>query len=515
MTGNINPYQWMDDHPLATVILAVAFFAWGFMRRKRTAKTVSRAAQRRSVLDTPLFYWTRSDPFTIRDLLNGGALILGRAGSGKTSSSGRMLMQAIVSNRQSAGLLLAAKPEDADDIKAVFRKARRLDDLIIFDAQGAYRTNFFSCLKTPRDIVTFITTMGEVLQRGEGKGGGDNAQFWQQQQERMLYNAVAALQTAGEPITSANLHAFIMSAATSPEQLQNPGFFQGYHSKILERADKAKKTPIEEHDHKLCFDYWIKEYPGMDSKLRSNILAGVQGTLHVLNTGIVREMVSSDHPNCSPQDVVNGKWWLVNFSPANWGDAGRVISAGSKQVVEQAILDRTATEQSPFCVIWADESHSVVTNNDSYFIAQCRSHKGCLVYLTQSVSSFYAAMKGEAGKHQADALLANYAHTIVHASDSVTAKWAVAKLGRQKEILFSGGNHPGHNNTVWDQVFGQGHASSNYSEHYEQVLQDQEFMVGRTGGPANGFKCDAVVIKSGEPFSSGNSYLRTTFSQRS
>jgi hypothetical protein len=47
-------------------------------------------------LDKALFQWPGSDVFRVRDLLNGGVLILGRAGSGKTSSSGRTLLQAIV-----------------------------------------------------------------------------------------------------------------------------------------------------------------------------------------------------------------------------------------------------------------------------------------------------------------------------------------------------------------------------------------------------------------------------------
>ena len=52
-------------------------------------------------------------------------------------------------------------------------------------------------------------------------------------------------------------------------------------------------------------------------------------------------------------------------------------------------------------------------------------------------------MKGEKGRHQADALLANFSHVIVHASDPVTAKWASSKLGRRKEILYSGSSSPG------------------------------------------------------------------------
>ena len=124
-------------------------------------------------------------------------------------------------------------------------------------------------------------------------------------------------------------------------------------------------------------------------------------------------------------------------------------------------------------------------------------------------------MKGEAGRHQADALLANFSHVIIHASDPVTAKWASSKLGRKKEILYAGSTSPQPDAMIWDQMTGNSHTSSSFSEHYEQVIQDQEFMVGRTGGPATGYIADAIVLKSGEPFASGCNYMRRPFSQRS
>lgn len=465
-------------------------------------------------LDEALLRWTEYDPFRVRDLLNGGCLILGRAGSGKTSSSGRTLMQAIVDNPNSGGLILAAKPEDVADIRSIFRKAGRLNDLIVFEVDGDRRCNFFGCLKRPRDVVQFVTTMSEVMKRGDSKGGGDNSRFYDTQEERTVYNGVTALQAAKEPLTAPNLHRFIMTAARVPEELDTPQWQAKYHSQILDRGYKARKTAIEEHDFQLCLDLWLREWPGMmDHRTRGNILAGVQGTLHTMNTGIVREMASGV-TNCSPDDVLAGKWVVVNFPPSRWGATGLLLSTGWKQLVELAILERQASNSSPFCVIWADEAHQFVTNYDSSFIAQCRSHKGCLVYLTQSVSSFYAAMKGEAGKHQADALIANFATVIAHACDPVSAQWLVSKLGRRKEILYSGSSAPPPDATVWDQLFGHSHASCSFSEHYEQVLQDQEFMVGRTGGPANGFLADAIIVKSGEPFSDGRNYLYAVFSQR-
>ena len=55
---------------------------------------IFRKRRPRDVLETVLINWTRSDPFTVRDLLNGGVAIFGRSGSGKTSSSPEKIIEA-------------------------------------------------------------------------------------------------------------------------------------------------------------------------------------------------------------------------------------------------------------------------------------------------------------------------------------------------------------------------------------------------------------------------------------
>ena len=94
---------------------------------------------------------------------------------------------------------------------------------------------------------------------------------------------------------------------------------------------------------------------------------------------LVREMVSGE-TNCSPDDILDGKWVFLNFPPSSWGEVGAFICSGWKYLTELAVLQRKATDNSPFVSIWCDEAHQFVTNFDSSFIAQCRSHKGCLVY---------------------------------------------------------------------------------------------------------------------------------------
>jgi hypothetical protein len=206
---------------------------------------------------------------------------------------------------------------------------------------------------------------------------------------------------------------------------------------------------------------------------------------------------------------------LCNFPPSEWGEVGLYISASLKYVTQKAILRRKASESTPFVTIWCDEYAQFCNRFDAEYICQSRSHRGCLVTLLQSVSSIYAAMPGDSGRHFADALLANFSHVIIYASDPVTAKWAAGKLGRELQMTFGGGHSPRPDEDVFDELRGRGTGfSTNFSQHYEQVLQDQEFMVGRTGGPQNGFVADAIVIKSGELFSSGQSYERVAFSQK-
>ena len=271
---------------------------------------------------------------------------------------------------------------------------------------------------------------------------------------------------------------------------------------------------MEAADFELCLDFWLSEWAVlMDTKTRGNILAGVQGTLFTMNTGIVKEMVCGE-TNCSPTDILGGKWLVCNFAPSSFGQAGLLISTGWKQLVELAILERKATDDSPFVTIWCDEAHQFVTSFDSPFIAQCRSHKGCLVYLTQSVSSFYAAMKGDCGRHQADALLANFSHVIAHSCDPVSAKWLSSKLGQRKEMLYGGSSSPMGDGGVADALWGRSQCTGSFSENYHPFVQEREFMVGRTGGPSNRFIADAIVIKSGESFSNGMNYLRVAFSQK-
>jgi hypothetical protein len=470
-------------------------------------------------LDRQLLQWSPHDPFTVRNLLDGGVCIMGRVGSGKTSSSGRLLGEAIVGMANSSGLICVPKSEDVAMWRQTFAKAGRPNDLLEFDADGSpLRLNFLQEAQRhgghTREITRCIMTIGETLRSNDQRGNGEDSAFWAREQERMIYNAVEVLKAAGRSVSALDLQAFITSAAFSPTQLSEPAWQSGFHCRAMEAAYMAAKSPMEAHDFELAVDYWLGEIPNMADRTRSSIMTSVLGLLHVFNTGIVRELVSTT-TNVSPDDMLERrKWVLVNVPPARFGDLGTFINAGWKYLTQRRVLRREAVSGDPIHVCWCDEANQFVNQFDGCYSLQARSHLGCLVFLTQSLHSMYSAHNGEGGRHQVDSLLSNFGQRIFHVcGDIQTAEWASALAGKRLETFMGGSMQPARD--VYDELMGHQHFSGSFSTHYEPALQASVFMQGlRTGGVRNGYLADAILIKSGEPFSSGENFLRVTLSQR-
>ena len=269
---------------------------------------------------------------------------------------------------------------------------------------------------------------------------------------------------------------------------------------------------IEAHDLELLADFWLHEYPAMDERPRSSILAGVQNTLHTFNTGIARELVSTT-TSCSPATMERGKWILVDMPLDQYGASGKFVMTGWKFLTQKHILRRKpGLEDSPI-VIWCDEAQEVLNSHDASFLAKCRSHFGCMVYLTQSIHSYYGAMGSHQAEHQANALLTNFLHKVFHVvGDAQTAQWASSLLGERREIMGGGSLSPAPE--PFDILMGRARFSGSFSEQYRPVLQNNAFMRGmRTGGARHHMIVDGIVIRSGEPFSTGENWLWVSFGQ--
>lgn len=483
----------------------------------RVRRLFPRTRNLRSALQNPGLRLSDRDFISLFDV-NGGFNILGITGSGKTSGSGMTLANAYASliggASRSGGLVLCAKPGDAAMWKGILAKAGRSDDLVIFEPSNCWRFNILDYeLRNgghTHNIVQLIFTIGETL-RASNSGRSNQEYFWRQQQELELSNAVVVVRLATGEVSAPLLQRFISEAATNPEQIRSEAFRSSFHSQCLEAAFAAKKTSLEQRDFDGAADYWLRRWPQMADRTRSSIDAGVMGLLHLLNTGILYELLSTK-TNISPDDLFAGKWIVVDMSPSQYGDLGSFVCAAWKYLAQRSVLRRDAKASDGLVCIWCDEAHLFVNSFDPTYLAQCRSHLGCMVYLSQSLPGYYTSFKGDVAEHEAQSLLANFSYTILHTVDPETAEWAAKKLGRRREALFGGSMTPSSDH--FEELFGQQRMTGSFSEHYEYVLQPNTFMYGlRTGGARNGGLVDGYVIRSGEPFSTGENYLRTTFKQ--
>lgn len=479
--------------------LGQILFGTGFRRRRKS----------RDPLDDVLFHWPDGTPFTVRDM-HRSVEVKGITGSGKTSGSGKFLTEQIVKHPRSTCVIIAQKPEDSAFYQDIFQRHKK--PLVVIEEGSKWRCNFLDTeMKAGADtraLVEFLTTLGEALDGGKGNSR-ENEQFWRKFEERIIFGAVEGVHQGTGSVTAPNLQKFISTAAYKPEQGIDPKWLEKFHHKTMQAASNKKKTEIQTFDFEVLIDLWANEFPNMDDKPRSSGLAGVMNTLSTFNTGLVRLMCSTE-TNITPAAIDEGVSILLNFPFSRYGPTGRFIAGGFRYMCQKHILRRQWKPGDFWNVMTCDEFQESVTEFDAKYLAQCRSHGGCLLTLTQTINSEYSAMPN---KHKADALLSNYGLHIYHTCDADTAKFASNLLGQHREVFVN--YSPKQDVSMGEELFGAGGGSGSISESYQAVLQPRAFMTGlRSGGPGNDYCVDSIVIRPGEVFRDGNNWQFVSFPQR-
>lgn len=494
---------------VANLMLATLVVIQGFQNH-------GRAVNPPDDLDTPLLCFDRDNALTVRGLLS-NLLVVGRTGSGKTSGSGQALLRGILRHPRSGGIVLANKPEDRRDFARLAAEMGRDGDVLWFSPQGSLRFNVLDHVYrvsggNTREVVNGLSTIGESLRNGGGRRGED-AEMWRNLSEEHLYHAVQAVKLACHGVTAVDLQRFLNGAARSPDELRSETWRQGFHNQVLQAAMAATKSPEDATDYEECVQYFLGHWPGLADRTRSSIEIGVESLLFVLNTGLARSLISTT-TNFDIGDVAHGKWLFVDTSPSALGDAGLLIGASLKYIVQKDILRRDARAGDGFVTVWLDEYAQWATSFDArQFLPMCRSHRGALVALTQSVHGLRAALGGT-GEHESSLLLANFHHRLFHALGSTEdAEFASDLVGQRHRMLLGGSMGPAQ--SLGEELFG-GHSrlTSNFSTQLEAVIQPRAFLNGlRCGGPENSFLTDVIIVRTGEPFANGENFLRATFRQ--
>lgn len=522
-------------------------------------------AMRKDALDAPLLQITADDVFTVRDALQGVA-VFGGIGSGKSSGSGKALALAYL-RAGMGGLVLVAKPEEVEQWREYCALTGRTNSLMVFDGKHQ-RFNFLAYelarlgdggINAVIECLMRIIEIAAVAGASPGKAG---EAFWEDTKRQVFRNSIPVIHAAFNTVTIDMILRFLRSAPRTPDEMTDPewqrsAFFCECFLKAAGRIDDATGEQV--------VSYWKHDFAQLDAKTRGNIVISLTTTLDRFNHGWLKTAFCSD-TNCVPDLCFNAAVIVLAMPALTHNEDGIIAQQLFKYLWQRAMLARNALparyRQRPV-FLYADEAQYFVNSYDAEFLSTCRGSRVAVVFLSQSLPTYYAKIGSDNAHDRAHHLLGNFATRIWHNNACAeTNEWAAKTIGRgvQTRANFSagegtssnrgmnmgegtnwgsnrgsGGNSSygkgGHSGgSSWNSGSSQGgsdnwgrnrghgtssNVSQGWSEQVDYLVEPGEFSrLLRTGGPANGNRVSAIWYQAGRSFRrSGNNMLLAEFAQ--
>lgn len=393
--------------------------------------------------ETPLiqFSSSRKDVWRLKDATE-GLFICGRTGSGKTSGSGATVAKAFL-RAGMGGLVLCAKPDEAERWLRYARETGRQDSVLHFHAESDHRFNFmeYAHATAPAggltsNLVKMFTRILETANAESGRKSLADEEFWRNQSRKMLTNVIEALIAADGRLDIGDIMRFINSAATTPQMERNEAWRrQSFAHRTMTKAVTDPGGEIDGHDLDLLCGYWREEFPAMPENTRGSVIATVSAKIDLFQRGALRKIFSTT-TTVAPEMTHSGAIILMDFPYREWEDAGQIIQVVMKYLWQRATEKRRAEQtRARHVFLWVDEAHLFLSDYDPEFQSTARSSRACTVYLTQNIPSVLQAF-GKDREQSAYALLSNFQTLVMHANaDKTTNEYAAHLIGRTVHLM--------------------------------------------------------------------------------
>jgi len=430
-----------------------------------------------------------------------GTIVFGGTGSGKTSGSAEYFSYHLL-RYGFGGLVLCAKPEEAQEWVKRAEAAGRSQDLILFSTENEHRFNplQFEADQFRNSSHGFTENLLQILRElceTDGKQGEDP--YWPQSRDKLFTNTLDLMQLAGEEISFSSLHAAIMSFVQDEAV-----------SKMLEKALERVSSMSEsrQKDYLLIEGYFKNEWQILPEKTRETVKSLATNAVEPFARGAIRELFSTTS-TITPEALGEGKIVVVDL-PAITLSAGKVASVVWKYMVQKWAERRPKGDKIRPIFIFADECQYFATPRDAVFQSTARSSRVATVYLTQTIGSLNFFGNPQFRTHR-DQLLANLINKVLHQNtDSETNEWAANLIGKaliQRTSRNTGGSHQ-HQGS-------QGSSSSGktISEQYDFLFHPIGFQGLLIGGTSNKLIVTAILIAGGRRQFFGQSFATLVFKQ--
>jgi hypothetical protein len=473
----------------------------------------------------------------------------------RSCSAARVLAHAFL-RAGFGGLVLCAKPGEAELWTQYARETGRKDSLIVLGGRNERRFNFLEyelaridggSTSTPFALEALLKVY-EAMQAADGVKADES--FWRNSVRLLLSHSIDALYAAHGRLRFPELMDFIHSAARNEEEFNAEAWRESsFHFQTLERAAKRPARNADSQDMAAVLRYFRGQgFAGLDHKTRSNIVATLEAMVMDFQKGDLAKTFCTD-TSVVPEMSHYGAVIVLDFPLKIWQRGGILAQHIFKYAWQRAIERRRIAPDTRPCFLWADEYQLFASSYDAEFQSTARSSRACTVYMTQSVPALREAVRSALPQETINALLNNFQTAIIHACrDRDTQTWAAEAIGKGIQTRQSwnhsegsswnegvsvnngGGSSvttddKGHTSrsASWNhgksQSFGRG---GNYSqgggrqEVIDYHVQPSFFGTGlKMGGWRNHYQVDGIVTQTGRIWRhSGAPWLLCTFPQR-
>lgn len=381
-------------------------------------------------LDAPLVSFTPEAHMSTRQVFE-GVSIMGETGSGKTSGSGRTIAHALL-KRGFGGLVLCAKPDEADTWRRYAAETGREDSFLFVDGRNSERFNFLQYElmayanegSQVNNTVEVFTNIMKVVNGSQGSNSADP--FWENATRDMLRHAFSALTLAYGDATIHQVHDLLKSAPSSVAQLDNQNSFC---IRTLDALSESARTREILPEVEAIADYFAITWGRCDPKLKGNLLATLSSITSAFSIGRLRELLCTN-TTFIPEMTHKGNVIVLDLPLKSWGIEGTIAQHVFKYAWQRA-TERRGNEGLPV-FLWADEAQFFISDYDAEFQSTARSARAASVYLTQNINSYRNALKTHNAEHTVNALLANLKTKIFHSNNCMdTNNFAAELIGKQ------------------------------------------------------------------------------------
>lgn len=489
------------------------------------------------------------DCWTVDDAMKGTS-ILGGTGSGKTSSSGKLIAKKFLQSGW-GGLVLCAKNEEAKDwINYCINNNR---EYILF-GKGSTNKKGKHLVFNPIDyemtrpgegkgevqnLVNIFMNMYKMGNRIAGEGTSKDDRFWDSALKRCLSRALELLILADEPLTYMNMIKLMSTSDNISREISD---------QIYEIAQERRRNDVPDDvlfgtdfddDENLCtyclvnarvnltdkndqylddskknsYDlicsYFYETLSGMGEQVKATVIESFMALAEPFLSGILYTHFSGE-TNLKPETVFEDKKVVIlNFPVKEFLDAGIMAQSVFKLMFQQAVERRNTTEHPTPCFLWADEAQYFINPYDQIFLTTARSSRTATVFLSQNISNYYSVLaSGNNAKFKVDSFMGNLATKIFHAnSDAETNEYASKLIGNTVQELARKSISQGMFNL--DIKTDEGTNSQ-----YLPQVQPTEFTTLKSGGVNHDFEVETYVFVTGKRWSNGKNHFKATFKQK-